>query len=235
MSLQINRRFCAILLLVGVKLSTFAISYTESNPGEVAAVYTGEATLNSMLASQDGAKTAIITELSLMTKANYDIKKWERSYNQYLTSAGNFASAVIGASSIYAEGVRTLFNLTQVAKAVEHNPQGPFASIAMTDLYMQVGTEFIETYKLIKLAEKTGVDGMSSGADRVKMIWYISKKLEMLNSKLHKLALSFAVYSFEDVWNQATAGMLQKDHGQLAQEAQRRMQRAALASIALAK
>lgn len=234
MSLQISLRVFVLLVFIGLNLPVFS-QYVESNPGEVAAIYTGEATLNGLHGSQDGMKTAIVTELSLMTKANYEIKKWERTYNQYLTTAGNFASAIIGASSIYAEGVRTLFNLTQVAKAVEHNPQGPFASIAMTDIYLQVATEFIETYKIIKLAEKVGVEGMSSGADRVKMIWYISKKLEMLNAKLHKLALSFAIYSFEDVWNQATAGMLQKDHGQLAQEAQRRLQRAAVASIVLAK
>lgn len=51
---------------------------------------------------------------------------------------------------------------------------------------------------------------MLNGAERTQLIWNLERELEQLNSKLRRLAVSISVFSFEDVWNRAIAGKIDK-------------------------
>lgn len=51
---------------------------------------------------------------------------------------------------------------------------------------------------------------MLNSAERTQLIWNLERELEQLNSKLRRLAVSISVFSFEDVWNRAIAGKIDK-------------------------
>lgn len=98
----------------------------------------------------------------------------------------------------------------------------------MNNLYMETAIQFIKTYRSLKKVCKKGGDGnMLNGAERTQLIWNLERELEQLNSKLRRLAVSISVFSFEDVWNRAIAGKIDKSNGMLALEARNRMRRAA--------
>ena len=73
---------------------------------------------------------------------------------------------------------------------------------------------------------KGGTDNMMTGAERTEMLWQLSDELARLNNKLRSLAVSIAYHNLTDVWNQATAGMIDKTHAQIAEEAYDRWRRA---------
>ena len=54
------------------------------------------------------------------------------------------------------------------------------------------------------------------------LVWVLAAMSEgrsRLNSKLITLAISIVYHNLTDVWNQATAGMLDKTHAQIVSEA----------------
>ena len=59
-----------------------------------------------------------------------------------------------------------------------------------------------------------------------KNITELNSEIEQLNKKFRALALSISLYSFEDVWNRAIAGKIQKSNKTLAEEARKRQSRA---------
>lgn len=227
MSLRINPRALAAGVLLTLHLSAHAFgSATQSNPGEIAAITTGEATINAEYGVQNTQRGSISTNVFYMFSANKKMAKWEETYNQYLQNCASVASAIVGGMSLFQQGIMTLQNLRDIVNAISINPQGPFATMGMTDIYVSVANEFIDDYSTIKKLTKKDSTNLASGSDRAQQIWLIEDRLRKLNANLRKLALSICCYSFEDVWNRATAGMLHKTHGDLAKEAFRRMQRA---------
>lgn len=225
MNLPINLKTMAIVLFLSFGSSAKADVF-ETNPGEIAAVIKGEAEVNGKISEQIATQTATNGLIFPMYQEMHTMKKWERNYINYLEKGYNFASTVLACSSLYADGIQTFINLMQLEKALSHNPQGPFATVSMTNIYVEVGTELIEIYKLIKIASSPNKYNLLTGAERSEILWYLSQKFTTLNRKLHKMALSIAMYTFQDVWNQATMGMASKSHGQLAKEAFGRMKNA---------
>ena len=67
---------------------------------------------------------------------------------------------------------------------------------------------------------------MLNGAERTRLLWQLNGEIEQLNKKFRALALSISIFSFEDVWNRAIAGKIEKTNGMLADEAHKRMSRA---------
>lgn len=63
---------------------------------------------------------------------------------------------------------------------------------------------------------------MLNGAERTMLLWQLSGELELLNRKLRSLALSISIFNFEDVWNRAITGKIEKTNGMLASDAIRR-------------
>lgn len=199
---------------------------TVSNPGEYAAITKGEMELNSAIGAQSGLRTSTTTELGAMYLATDQMHKWQKNYINYLEKGYGFAQQVLAVSDVFSSAVETFMALREIQKAMSVNPQGPFATLGMNNLYVQIGVEFLECYKLVNLVKTRASDNLLKGSERAKLIWAVSDKIRSLNNKLHRLAISICCYSFEDVWNRATFGLIQKTHDQLAKEAKRRFERA---------
>ena len=60
---------------------------------------------------------------------------------------------------------------------------------------------------------------MLTGAERSKTLWALNDQLSDFSRKLHLLYLSIRYYTFNDVWNNVTAGMLDRDNGEAARMA----------------
>lgn len=223
--------FRAVMLCLAIVLSTAVcraqISGTTSNPGQYLAIKKGEDNILNKISAQTNYRkkeAGIQAELSATTAM---IKNWEQQYNKYLTTKG-FADRIAADCQLYLEGVQTLNALWEVSAAKKINPQGVFATMSMNNLYMETAIQFIKTYRSLKKVCKKGGDGnMLNGAERTQLIWNLERELEQLNSKLRRLAVSISVFSFEDVWNRAIAGKIDKSNGMLALEARNRMRRAA--------
>lgn len=205
-----------------------AQSATTSNPGEYLAIKKGEDNILKEITAQTNYRkkeAGIQAELSATTAK---IKNWEQQYNKYLKTTKGFADRIAADCQLYLEGVQTLNALWEVSAARKINPQGVFATLSMNNLYMETAMQFIKTYRSLKKVCKKGGDGnMLNGAERTQLIWNLERELEQLNSKLRRLAVSISVFSFEDVWNRAIAGKIDKSNGMLALEARNRMRRAA--------
>ena len=67
---------------------------------------------------------------------------------------------------------------------------------------------------------------MLNGKERTQLLWQLNSELAQLNRKLRTLALSITIFSFEDVWNRAIAGKINKSNKTLAKEAHERMNKA---------
>ena len=170
---------------------------------------------------------AIATEFTIM-------KEWESKYNSYLKTARGYAEAIKAGSTLYADGVETLQHLYELHRAINANPVGIGATLAMNDLYMETAQEFVKTYRLLKISvAKGGSDNMLTGAERTEMLWDLTDALARLNRKLRMLAISIAYHNLTDVWNKATAGIIPKSHSDIAHDALGRWKRASEVSSIL--
>ena len=61
----------------------------------------------------------------------------------------------------------------------------------------------------------------------LKTLWALNDKLSAFSRKLHLLYLSIRYYTFNDVWRNVTAGMLDRNNGEVARMAMSRWRRAA--------
>ncbi len=230
MRLQIDIK--AIMLFFVMALSTTIsrgqTGATTSNPGEYLAIQKGEDNINGKITKQTNSRkkeAGIQAELSASTAT---MKKWEQQYNSYLKEADGYAKRAVACCQLYLEGVQTLTALWEVYAAKKINQQGIFATMSMNNLYMETATQFIKTYRSLKKVCAKGTDkNMLNGAERTQLIWNLERELEQLNAKLRRLAVSISVFSFEDVWNRAIAGRIDKTNGMIALEARNRMRRAA--------
>ena len=203
-------------------------SATTSNPGEYLAIKKGEDSILNEISAQTNYRKKEAGIQAELSETTTKIKNWEQQYNKYLKTTEGFADGIAAACQLYLEGVQTLNALWEVSAAKKINPQGVFATMSMNNLYMETAIQFIKTYRSLKKVCKKGGNGnMLNSAERTQLIWNLERELEQLNSKLRRLAVSISVFSFEDVWNRAIAGKIDKSNGMLALEARNRMRRAA--------
>ena len=138
-----------------------------------------------------------------------------------------FLMFILGAIGLWEEGMQTLSALWEIKTACKLNPQGIASSISMNNLYAETAVELVKTYRLLKkVVAGEGEGHMLNGAERTKILWQLNSEIEQLNKKFRALALSISLYSFEDVWNRAIAGKIQKSNKTLAEEARKRQSRA---------
>ena len=214
------------LVLAGISVSTFA-QVGESNPSQYVAIAEGQTLVNNAVNSQTKGMQKTAALQGSMAAEFTMMKKWEQKYNSYLKTARGYADALKAGTSLYADGVETLRHLYEIRKAINANPTGIGATLAMNDLYLETTTEFIKTYRLLKVSiAKGGTDNMLTGAERTEMLWQLNDELARLNAKLSTLAISIAYHNFTDVWNQYTAGMVDKNHADIAHDAYDRWRRA---------
>lgn len=204
--------------------------YVQTNPLEWVALAEGnEAINNQVQAETEGQMKTAILQNTIAAEFN-KIHEWERKYSSYLQTANGYASSLKAASTLYEGGVRIFITLGKLHNAINNNAQGLVATISMNNLYIETATELVTVYTLLRNAVATGgKQNMLTGAERSETMWALSDKLGTFHKKLNRLYLSIRYYTMTDVWNNATAGMLERTPGEVAVMALGRWKRAAKA------
>ena len=199
-----------------------------SNPLEWVALAEGNELINGQIDKQiKGQTQTAVLQNSIAAEFNR-IHQWEKEYNSYLKTASGFASSLKACTHLYNDGVRIFLTLGKLGKAIKNNPQGIIASMSMNNLYIETATELVSVFTLLNDAvAKGGTENMLTGAERSKTLWALNDKLSAFSRKLHLLYLSIQYYTLNDVWNNVTAGMLDRDNGEVARLAMTRWRRAA--------
>lgn len=202
---------------------------TASNPLEWMALAEGNEVINDQIEKQiNGQTKTAMLQNSIAAEFNR-IHKWEKQYNSYLKTVSGYASSLKACTHLYNDGVRIFLTLGKLGKAIRNNPQGIIASMSMNNLYIETATELVSVFTLLNDAvAKGGKENMLTGAERSKTLWALNDKLSAFSRKLHLLYLSIRYYTLNDVWNNVTAGMLDRNNGEAARMAMSRWRRAAV-------
>ena len=199
-----------------------------SNPLEWVALAEGNELINGQIDKQIKGQTQTAALQNSIAAEFNRIHQWEKEYNSYLKTASGYASSLKACTHLYNDGVRIFLTLGKLGKAIKNNPQGIIASISMNNLYIETATELVTVFTLLNDAvAKGGTENMLTGAERSKTLWALNDKLSAFSRKLHLLYLSIRYYTLNDVWNNVTAGMLDRDNGEVARLAMNRWRRAA--------
>ena len=221
------RKLFLISFFVGLSYSA-AAQLIENNGTQVVEIGKGGGLINEQISKQTSAMTKTSITIGSIATMFLFIKDWEGKYNSYLKTTDGFASALKNGATLYAEGVTTLRHLYEIKQAIEKNPSGLLATMSLNNLYAETASELIKTYHILKhTLAKGGTDNMLTGAERAEILWMLNDNLHRLNDKLKCLALSVSYFNTVDVWNQQTAGLVYRDHGDIAKEAHKRWRRAA--------
>lgn len=190
-----------------------------TNPGEYTILATGNEQINQTVKSEIKAERNTAVFQNTMAAEFTKMKQWEKDYNSYLKTASGYASALKAATHIYDDGLRILLTLDKMRRAVKNNPQGIAATVSMNNLYMETTTEMLSVFTLLKSAvAKGGEQNMLTGSERSKTLWELEDKLSSFSHKLQLLYYSIRHYRLSDVWNRATAGMIERSNGEIAQQ-----------------
>lgn len=201
---------------------------TASNPLEWMALAEGNEVINDQIEKQiNGQTKTAMLQNSIAAEFNR-IHKWEKQYNSYLKTASGYASSLKACTHLYNDGVRIFLTLGKLGKAIRDNPQGIVASMNMNNLYIETATELVSVFTLLNDAvAKGGTENMLTGAERSKTLWALNDQLAAFSRKLHLLYLSLRYYTLNDVWDNITAGMIDRSNGEVARLAMSRWRRAA--------
>ena len=199
-----------------------------TNPLEYAALAEGNELILGKVKDQiDGQKKTALLQNTIAAEFE-QMRQWEKKYNSYLKTASGFASSIKACTHLYNDGVKIFITLGKLKNAVSDNPQGIVASMNMNNLYIETATELVTVFSLLRDAvAKGGKDTMLPGAERSQILWALNNQFSAFQKKLNLLYLSIRTYTMTDVWNNATAGMLDRNNGEIAQIAMQRWRRAA--------
>ena len=199
-----------------------------SNPLEWVALAEGNELINSQIDKQiKGQTQTAVLQNSIAAEFNR-IHQWEKEYNSYLKTASGYASSLKACTHLYNDGVRIFLTLGKLGKAIKDNPQGIIVGMSMNNLYIETATELVSVFSLLNDAvAKGGKENMLTGAERSQTLWALNDRLSSFSRKLHLLYLSIRYYTLSDVWNNVTAGMIDRSNGEVAQLALTRWRRAA--------
>lgn len=226
MKLQIVSLMVCLLLVV----QEIKAQYVQTNPLEWVALAEGNEAINNQVQSEtEGQMKTAILQNTIAAEFN-KIHEWERKYSGYLQTANGYASSLKAASTLYEDGVRIFITLGKLYNAINKKTQGLVSTISMNNLYIETATELVTVYTLLRNAVAIGgKQNMLTGAERSETMWALSDKLGTFHKKLNRLYLSIRYYTMTDVWNNATAGMLERTSGEVAIMALGRWKRAAKA------
>ncbi|HCS87183.1 MAG TPA: hypothetical protein DIW30_01740 [Bacteroidales bacterium] len=212
-----------IILSVAVKAQIVT-----ANPLEYVALAEGnELILGKVKDQMDGQMKTALLQNTIAAEFE-QMRQWEKKYNSYIKTASGFASSLKACTHLYNDGVRIFISLCKLKKAISDNPKGIVAAMSMNNLYIETATELVTVFSLLRDAvAKGGKDNMLTGAERSQTLWALNDQLSALQKKLNLLCLSIRTYTMTDVWNNVTAGMLDRNNGELARMAMNRWRRAA--------
>lgn len=205
---------------------------TASNPLEWMALAEGNELVGSQIDKQINAQTkTAILQNTIVAEFNR-IHEWQRKYNSYLQTASGYASSLKACTHLYNDGIRIFITLGKLRKAITDNPQGIIATVSMNNLYMETATELVSVFTLLNEAVATGgKENMLTGTERSKTLWTLNDRLSAFSKKLHRLYLGIRYYTLTDVWNNVTAGMIDRNNGEVARQAISRWRRAASLTV----
>ena len=225
-----NQHIVAVLVavLAGLLPQAAKAQIAASNPLEWMALAEGNEVINGQIEKQIKSQTqTALLQNSIAAEFNR-IHKWEKQYNSYLKTASGYASSLKACTHLYNDGVRIFITLGKLGKAIRNNPQGIIAGMSMNNLYIETATELVSVFTLLNEAvAKGGNENMLTGAERSKKLWALNDKLSAFSRKLHLLYLGIRYYTLNDLWNNVTAGMLDRNNGEAARMAMSRWRRAA--------
>ena len=219
------------MLLFGIILSVTAkAQIVTTNPLEYVALAEGNGLILGKVKDQmDGQKKTALLQNTIAAEFE-QMRQWEKKYNSYLKTASGFASSLKACTHLYNDGVRIFISLCKLKKAISDNPQGIVAAMSMNNLYIETATELVTVFSLLRDAvAKGGKENMLTGAERSQTLWALNDQLSAFQKKLNLLYLSIRTYTMTDVWNNVTAGMLDRNNGEVARMAMSRWRRAATA------
>ena len=227
-----DKRWLLIALLAGTLLwfsfGRARAQIVSTNPLEYVALAEGNELINAQVGDEidHQQKTALLQ--NTMAAEFTMIHSWEKKYNSYLKDVSGYASSLKACTHLYDDGVRIFLGLVNLKKAISSNPQGIVATMSMNNLYVETATELITVYSTLKDAvAKGGSENMLTGSERSKTLWALNDRLEAFSKKLNQLQLCIKYYTMTDVWNNVTAGMLDRDNGEIARQAHARWVRCA--------
>lgn len=219
------------MFLFGIILSVTAkAQIVTTNPLEYVALAEGnELILGKVKDQMDGQKKTALLQNTIAAEFE-QMRRWEKKYNGYLKTASGFASSLKACTHLYNDGVRIFISLCKLKKAISGNPQGMVAAMSMNNLYIETATELVTVFSLLRDAvAKGGKENMLTGAERSQTLWALNDRLSAFQKKLNLLYLGIRTYTMTDVWNNVTAGMLDRNNGEAARMAMNRWRRAATA------
>ncbi len=226
-----SRIISLVLFIAAVAPKVAHAQLVSANPLEYVALAEGNEVIYAEIDKQIKGQTQTALLQNTIAAEFTHMRKWQKEYNSYLKTADGYASSLKACTHLYNDGVRIFLTLCRMKKAVKENPQGLAASIPMNNLYIETATELVSVFTLLKEAvAKGGAENMLTGAERSKTLWALNDKLGAFSRKLHQLYLSIRYYTLGDVWNNATAGMLDRSNGDVARMALTRWRRAAKVS-----
>ena len=233
-SLITNKRRWTVALILPVLLlgaGNLRAQIVVANPLEWAVLVEGNELIDGQIKNEIEGQTQTAVLQGTIAAEFTQIKNWENKYNAYLKTVDGYASSLKAATHLYNDGVRLFINLCDIKKAIASNPQGVAATFSMNNLYAETATELIAVYSTLRDAVATGGEGnMLTGAERSKTLWLIEDRLKAFNHKLSLLSLSLRYYTFSDVWCNMTEGIIDRDYGDIARQAQSRWMRASKAT-----
>lgn len=221
----------SILITLALAFSIGASAqYVQTNPLEWIALAEGNEAINGEIKSQvEGQRKTAVLQSTIASEFN-KIHEWERKYSGYLQTASGYASSLKAGATLYEDSVRIIITLGQLRQAVHDNPQGIAATMSMNNLYVETATELISIYTLLRNTVATGGSAnMLTGAERSEIMWLLADRLGAFQKKLSRLCLCIRYYTLADVWNNATAGLVDRGTGEVANIALDRWKRSARA------
>ena len=225
-------RTVSLLLFVSLLWASHTrAQFVQTNPLEWMALAEGNEAINGEIENQtDGQLRTAALQNTIAAEFN-KIHEWERKYSGYLQTASGYASSLKAATTLYEEGVRIFISLGRLRKAAGENPQGILATSSTNNLYIETATELVTVYTLLRNAVAAGgPQNMLTGAERSETMWALADKLGAFNKKLNRLCLSIRYHTMTDVWNNITAGMIDRNNSEIAHLALDRWRRAARAA-----
>ena len=221
-----------LIAIIGmVSLSEVKAQVVSSNPLEWMALAEGNEQINGEIEKEIKGQNKIALLQNAIAAEFDQIHKWEKKYNSYLKSVNGYASSLKACTHLYDDGVKIFITLAKLKTAIKGNPQGIVASMSMNNLYIETATELVSVFNLLNDAVANGgTENMLTGADRSKTLWALNDKFSAFQKKLNKLYLSIRYYTMSDVWNNVTAGMIDRSNGEIATQALGRWRRAAKVS-----
>ena len=220
------------LLALALAIPSAQAQVVSSNPLEWMALAEGHEAINGEIEKEIKGQTKTAMLQNTIAAEFTKIHEWQKKYNSYLKTANGYASSLKACTHLYDDGVRIFITLGKMRKAIADNPQGIVATLSMNNLYMETATELVSVFTLLNDAvAKGGAENMLTGAERSKTLWTLNDRLGAFSKKLHKLYLSIRYYTMTDVWNNVTAGMIERSNGEIAAQALGRWRRAGRMTI----